>query len=394
MNAPAPMKAHVPQNLLPTPFYDRLVPFNLNHSWERWEGYLSVGCFDNIEREYTAIRNAISVYDISPMTQYRIAGPDATRFLDRLMTRDMTKVAVGQVAYSIWCDDDGKLVEDGTVFRLGEREYLVNVQEHNLSWFQDTAFGMDVTIEDVTEDYCGLSIQGPLSRMALEQAGLKEVTSLKFFRLTPVELDGMKIILTRTGFTGDLGFEVYLRPADAVKFWDRFMSVPLAPRIVPIGSHALNLARIEAGFLQVNTDFIGSERCLRNSQRRSPFELGFDRLVSFRKPYFVGKRALMREQEQGGPRWRTVGLDVAGNKPAEGSLLYDGNREIGIVTSAMWSPTCKRNIAIATVEAAYGAVGKQMQVDIWVTKELRIEKRLVAGRVVERPFYNPPHRLA
>lgn len=394
MNAPAPMMAHVPRNLLPTPFYERLVPFNLNHSWERWEGYLSVGCFDNIEREYTAIRNAISVYDISPMTQYRIAGPDATRFLDRLMTRDMTKVAVGQVAYSIWCDDDGKLVEDGTVFRLGEREYLVNVQEHNLSWFQDTAFGMDVTIEDVTEDYCGLSIQGPLSRMALEQAGVKEVTSLKFFRLTPVELDGMKIILTRTGFTGDLGFEVYLRPADAVKFWDRFMSVPLAPRIVPIGSHALNLARIEAGFLQVNTDFIGSERCLRNSQRRSPFELGFDRLVSFRKPYFVGKRALMREQEKGGPRWRTVGLDVAGNKPAEGSLLYDGNREIGIVTSAMWSPTCKRNIAIATVEAAYGAVGKQMQVDIWVTKELRIEKRLVAGRVVERPFYNPPHRLA
>jgi aminomethyltransferase len=394
MSGTATLKAHVPQNLLPTPFYDRLVPFNLNHSWERWEGYLSVGCFDNIEREYTAIRNAISVYDISPMTQYRITGPDATRLLDRLMTRDMTKVAVGQVAYALWCNDEGKLVEDGTVFRLGEREYLVNVQEQNLTWFQDTGFGFDATVEDVTEDYCGLSIQGPLSRRALEQMGLAAVNGLKFFRLTKTELDGMPIILTRTGFTGDLGFEVYLRPEDAGKFWDRLFAVNLAPRIVPIGSHALNLARIEAGFLQVNTDFIGAERCMRYTQRRSPFELGFEKLVTFNKPYFVGKRALMREQADGGPRWRTVGIDVAGNKPADGSLLYDGNREIGIVTSAMWSPTCKRNIAIGTVEAAYGAIGSKMQVDIWVPKELRIEKRLVPGRVVERPFYNPPHRLA
>jgi aminomethyltransferase len=394
MTGTATMKAHIPQNLLPTPFYERLVPINLNHSWERWEGFLSVGCFDNLEREYTAIRNAVSVYDISPMTQYRIGGPDATRLLDRLMTRDMTKLAVGQVAYAIWCNDEGKVVEDGTVFRLAERDYLVNVQEQNLSWFQDTGFRLDATVEDVTEDYAGLSIQGPLSRQALEQVGLAAVSELQFFRLAQTELDGMKVILTRTGFTGDLGFEVYLRPEHALAFWDRLMATKLAPRIVPIGSHALNLARIEAGFLQVNTDFIGAERCLRYSQRRSPFELGFERLVTFKKPYFVGKRALLREQATGGPRWRTVGLDVAGNKPADGSLLYDGDREIGIVTSAMWSPTCKRNIAIATVGAGYGAIGKTLQVDIWVPKELRIEKRLVPGRVVERPFYNPPHRLS
>jgi len=386
-------KAHQEQNLLPTPFYERLLPYNLNHSWERWEGYLSVGCFDNLEREYTAIRNAISVYDISPMTQYRIAGPDATRLLDRLMTRDMAKFAVGRVAYAVWCNDDGKVVEDGTVFRLDDDEYLINVQEQNLAWFGDTAFGYDVTIEEVSEDYAGLSIQGPLSRTALEQAGLSAVSDLKFFRLVRTEVDGMPIILTRTGFTGDLGFEVYLRPDHALRFWDRLQGVKLAPRIVPIGSHALNMARIEAGFLQVNVDFIGAERCMRYSQRRSPFELGFDRLVTFDKPYFVGKRALMREQAEGGPRWRTVGLDVTGNKPAEGSLLYDGNREIGHVTSAMWSPTCKRNIAIAAVEAAYGDIGSTVQVDIWVTKELRIEKHLVPGRVVERPFYNPPHRL-
>jgi aminomethyltransferase len=393
MNEIVMLEDHMPQNFLPTPFHERLVPLNLNHSWERWEGYLSVGCFDNIEREYTAIRNAVSIYDISPMTQYRVGGADAMRFLDRLMTRDMTKVAIGQVAYAVWCDDDGKVVEDGTVFRLGERDYLINVQEQNLSWFQDTAFGFDVSVADVTEGFCGLSIQGPLSRQALEQAGLAEVQNLKFFRLVQVELDGIHIILARTGFTGDLGFEAYLSPKHALAFWDRLMATRLGPRIVPIGSHALNLARIEAGFLQVNTDFIGSERCQRYSQRRSPIELGFERLVNFRKPYFVGKRALQREQTAGGPRWRTVGLDVLGNKPADGSLLYDGNREIGRVTSAMWSPTCKRNIAIATVEAAYARPDSIVMVDIWVTKELRIEKHLVPGRVVDRPFYNSPHRL-
>jgi aminomethyltransferase len=387
------IEGHLEQNLLPTPFYERLRPLNMNHSWERWEGYLSVGCFDNLEREYTAIRNSASVYDISPMTQYRIAGPDALRFLDRLMTRDMTKLAVGRVAYAIWCNDDGKVVEDGTVFRLAEQEYLINVQEQNLSWFQDTGFGFDVTVEDVSDEYAGLSIQGPLARTALEQVGLPEVIALKFFRLVKTQIDGMPVVLTRTGFTGDLGFEVYLRPDHAVGFWDKLMQTKLAPRIVPIGSHALNMARIEAGFLQVNTDFIGADRCMRHSQRRSPGELGFEQLVAFEKPYFVGKRALLKERESGGPRWRTVGLDVIGNKPADGSLLYDGDREIGRVTSAMWSPTCKRNLAIATVEAAYGSIGTTVMADIWVTKELRIEKHLVPGRVVDRPFYNPPHRL-
>lgn len=381
-------------NLLPTPFTERLRAFNLNHSWERWEGFLGVGVFDNVVREYFAIRNAVSVYDISPMTRYRVTGADAPAFMDRLMTRDMSKCKVGQAVYALWCNDDGKVVEDGTVFRLGERDYLINVQEHNLCWFQDTAWRMDVHIEDVSRECAGLTIQGPLSRELLRQAGVPGIDELKFFRLAEVELDGISLLVSRTGFTGDLGYEIALPPQHAETFWDRLWRTQLSARLVPIGSQALNYARIEAGFLQVNVDFIGAERTLRPSQRRSPYELGFDWLVDLKKPFFVGKRALMREKESGGPKWRTVGLDIAGNKPAVDSFLYSGNKEVGRVTSAFWSPICKRNIAIATVKAGYDAIGTELQADIWTTKELKIEKTMRPARVVPRPFYDPPHKKA
>ncbi len=379
-------------NLLPTPFTERLKPFNLNHSWERWEGFLGVGAFDNVVREYFAIRNAVSVYDISPMTRYRVTGADAPAFMDRVMTRDMTKSRVGQAAYALWCNDEGKVVEDGTVFRLAERDYLINVQEHNLSWFQDTAWRMDVAIEDVSRDHAGLTIQGPLSRELLVQMGVPGIGELKFFRLAQLELDGMPILVSRTGFTGDLGYEVALRPEHAEAFWDRMWQTQVSTRLVPIGSHALNFARIEAGFLQVNADFIGAEQTLRPSQRRSPFELGFDWLVDLKKPFFVGRRALLKEKESGGPKRRTVGLDIAGNKPAVDSFLYAGNKEVGRVTSAFWSPICKRNIAIATVLAGHDALGTVLQADIWVTKELKIERNMRPATVVTRPFYDPPHK--
>lgn len=379
-------------NLLPTPFTERLKAFNLNHSWERWEGFLSVGAFDNVVREYFAIRNAVSVYDISPMTRYRITGAQATDFMDRVMTRDMAKCRVGQAAYVVWCNDHGKVVEDGTAFRLGERDYLINVQEHNLCWFQDTAWRMDVAIEDVSRDYAGLTVQGPLSRELLRQVGIPGIETLKFFRLAQVELDGIPLLVSRTGFTGDLGYEVALPPGHAEGFWDRLWRTQIAARLVPIGSHALNYARIEAGFLQVNTDFIGAENTLRPSQRRSPFELGLDWLVDLKKPFFVGRRALLKEKESGGPQWRTVGLDIAGNKPAVDSFLYSGNKEVGRVTSAFWSPICKRNIAIATVKAGYDTLGTELQADIWFTKELKIEKNMMPARVVPRPFYDPPHK--
>jgi len=380
-------------NLVATPFTELLRPHNLNHSWERWEGRLSIGAFDSEVREYFAIRNAVSLYDTSPITQYRVTGRDALAFLDRLMARDMTKCRVDQAVYACWCDDAGKVVEDGTVFRLGEAEYLINVQEHNLAWFEDTAYGFDVGIEDVTEEYCSLAIQGPLSRRLLQEAGVEGIEALKFFRLLRTRMGGVELLVARTGFTGDLGYELYLDPRQASRVWELLWATPTADRLVPIGSRALNFARIEAGFLQVNTDFIGAEHCLRPSQRRSPFELGFDWLVDLRKPgYFVGRRALEREQAMGGPPRRLVGLDIKGNKPAEDSFLYVGKTEVGRVTSAFWSPTCKRNIALATVAAGHSALGTRLEADIWTTKELKIEKTMMPARVVARPFYDPPHK--
>jgi aminomethyltransferase len=380
-------------NLQPTPFTELLRPYNLNHSWERWEGHLSVGSFDNEVREYFAIRNAASLYDTSPMTQYRVGGRDATAFLDRLMTRNMAKCQVGQAVYACWCDDAGKVVEDGTVFRLAEAEYLINVQEHNLAWFEDTAYGFEVRIEDATDQYCSLAIQGPLSRRLLEEAGVEGIASLKFFRLMKTRMGGADVVVTRTGFTGDLGYELYLDPRHAPRVWELLWAAPTAARLIPIGSRALNFARIEAGFLQVNADFIGAEHCLRPSQRRSPFELGFDWLVDMKKPgYFVGRRALERELAAGGPRRRLVGLDVKGNKPAVDSFLYAGKKEVGRVTSAFWSPTCKRNLALGTVAAEHAALGTTLEADIWTTKELKIEKNMMPATVVARPFYDPPHK--
>lgn len=381
-------------NLLPTPFHPRLAGFNANHSWERWEGWLSVGCFDNVAREYFAIRNAATVYDISPITQYTVSGPQAEAFLDRLTTRDMTRLKVGRAAYAVWCDDDGKVVEDGTVFRLAGERYLVNVQEHNLAWFEDTAFGLDVEITDVSEDHAGLAVQGPLSRRVLVEAGIEGVETLKPFGLAVTRMGAVELLVSRTGFTGDLGYELFCAPADALALWDGLFATPAAQRMLPIGSHALNLARIEAGFLQVNVDFIGAQATLRPSQRRSPYELGLDWLVHLDKPRFVGRRALAAEHAAGGPKRRTVGLDIAGTKPAVESFLYDGRKEVGLVTSAMWSPTCKKNIAIATVDADHAALGTRLSADVWFRKELRIEKTLAPCTVVKRPFWDPPHRRA
>ena len=381
-------------NLRATPFHPRLAAFNANHNWERWEGWLSVGAFDNAEREYFAIRNAATLYDISPITQYEITGPQAAAFLDRLVTRDMNKVRTGRAAYALWCDDNGKVVEDGTVFRLAQNRFLVNVQEHNLVWFEDTAFGMDVAIADVSDRWAGLSVQGPLTRDLLVQAGVEGVAGLRPFDVAQTRLGEISVLVSRTGFTGDLGYELFCAPGDALALWDALYATPMAHRVLPIGSHALNMARIEAGFLQVNVDFIGSQAVLRASQARSPFALSLDWLVDLDKGPFVGRRALQAERAAGGPARRVVGLDIAGTKPAVESFLYDGKKEVGLVTSALWSPTCKRNIALAEVDAAWAGLGTKLEADIWFRKELRIEKTMAPCRVVERPFWNPARRRA
>ncbi len=375
-----------------TPFHERIAPLAHANAWERWQGYVTATYLDSMEREYFAIRNSASVYDVSPLLKYRITGADAARFVDRLITRDIGRCAVGQAYYTPWCDDDGKVIEDGTLFRLGADDFLLNAALPNLHWLKDTAYGFDVTIDDVSAEIAGLSVQGPLARTVLTEMGVGGLDRLAHMHLLETTLDGRALRVSRTGFTGDLGYEIWVRPADAVWLWDLLMAAGAPYNLQPIGSAALNLARIEAGFILVNVDFIGANEALRPSQKRSPYELGLGWAVNLRKPYFVGKRALAAERAAGRPRRALVGLEIDGRKPAVDAFLYAGKREVGRTTSAIWSPTLKKNIAIATVDGPWADLGTALQVEIWHPKELKIERSLVACRVVPRPFYDPPRR--
>ncbi len=382
--------------LLRTPFHERARALSQLDSFIPWNGYTTVDVFSTVEHEYFAIRNACTLYDLSPMAKYRIAGPDALRFMNRLVTRDLAKLKPNRVAYAVWCDDEGHLIDDGTVFRLGESEYRLCAQERQLDWLLDSAIGYDVEITDVTEAIAGLALQGPTSCAVLKKLGLAGVERLKPFDIGSFALEGTALTLSRTGFTGDLGYEVWMDPRDAEGIWDRLMAAGHSRGIRPLGSRALNIARIEAGFLLPNVEFLSAERTLRVGRERSPFELGLDWLVDFEKGHFTGRRALLAKQRDG-TRRRLVGLDIEGNKPAHNALVYSarsGRKEIGSVTSAIWSPTCKRNLAYALLDAPYVSVGTEVWVEIYLNSELTWERRMRSARVVDKPFFAPERRRA
>ncbi len=387
--APAPYEAPV----LNTPFHSRIAPLCLANEWVRWAGYNTVDCFTDAGTEYFAIRHAATLFDASPMCKYRIAGPDAEAYMNRLQTRDMAKLKPGRVGYTVWCDDNGHVLDDGTVFRFSATEFRLNAQEFHLCWFEDSALGFDVTVEDVTASIAGLALQGPMSCAVLREFGLAGIAELKPFGIADFEFEGSRLCVTRTGFTGDLGYELWVDPALAEILWDRLMEAGRLYRLTPIGSRALNIARIEAGFIMANADFMTADAALRPTRRRSPFEIGLGWLVDFDKGHFNGRRALLRER-QTGSRYRLVGLDVEGGKPAVDALIYHGSRRhVGTVTSAVWSPTAKRNIALATLQAAW-ANSDGLWAEIYINKELKWDKVTARCRVVERPFFNPPRRRA
>jgi aminomethyltransferase len=388
-------REHFRTPLRQSPFHPRLAELSRQQRWIRWAGYLSAELYENVEQEYFAIRNQASVYDVSPLCKYRIHGPDAERFANRLVTRDVARLAPGRVAYVVWCNDAGRVIDDGTLFRLETDDFLLCAQEHHLAWLVDSAIGQQVAVEDVAEEVCGLSLQGPTSCAVLKRLGLPGIERLRPFGIARFALDGIDLSVSRTGFTGDLGYELWLDPADALPLWDRLVEAGRDFGLRPIGSQALDMARIEAGFIMTGVDFLAADHLIRPNRGRSPLELGLERLVDFKKGHFVGRRALLKEQETGASRWRLVGLDVAGNKPAANALLYSGKEtEIGQVTSALWSPTAKKNIAIASIEARWADGSKPIWADIYVQKELRWRRAAAECRIVERPFYNPPRRSA
>jgi aminomethyltransferase len=393
----APLVApHFKKPLLESPFHARARDLSQVDSFVAWAGYTTVDVFTTMEQEYFAIRNATTLYDLTPMVKYRIAGPDAMPYLNRLVTRDLTKLKSDRVAYCVWCNDAGHLVDDGTVFRLGEGEYRLCTAERQIDWLLDSAIGFAVTVEEITEEIAALAVQGPTSCAVLKAAGLGGLPLLKPFEIGYFSLAGYPVTVSRTGFTGDLGYELWMAPAAAEPVWDALMTAGRSRGIRAIGSQALNLARLEAGFLSPNVDFVSAEHTLRTGRDRSPLELGLAWLVDFDKGHFTGRRALLTERQRG-PARLLVGLDVAGNKPAHNALLYakaDGKREIGSVTSAAWSPTCKRNIALAMVDAPYFRTGSAVWADIYLNRELVWERRMSRAEVVERPFFAPGRRRA
>jgi len=387
---------HYRQPLLRTPFHERMRAFSQVDSFIPWSGYSTVDVFSTVEQEYFAIRNGASLYDLTPMVKYRITGPDATRFLDRLVTRNIAKLRPGRVAYALWCDDGGRLIDDGTVFRLDEQEYRLCTGERQLDWLLDSSIGFDVGIAEVTADIAALALQGPCSCWVLKALGLAGVETLAPFEHRSFRLAGTTIMVSRTGFTGDLGYELWVDPAEAERLWDGLMEAGRVRTIRPVGSRALNIARIEAGFLLPNVDFVSSAHTLRNGTARSPLELGLGWCVDFGKGHFTGRRALLAEHGRP-PLRRLCGLDIEGTKPAHNALLYadrSGRREIGSVTSAAWSPTCKRNIALAMLDAPHFETGRQIWADIYLNRELTWERRMVRASVVERPFFAPARRRA
>ena len=396
MNHSSNLPPHFQQPLLPTPFHERARVLSQVDSFVPWAGYSTVDVFTTMEQEYFAIRNATTLYDLTPMVKYRIAGADAARYLNRLVTRDVSRLKINRVSYCVWCNDDGHIIDDGTLFRLGENEYRLCTAEWQLDWLLGSAIGFDVRIDEVTADIAALAMQGPTSCAVLKKLGLAGIERLKPFEVGFFEAAAIKLMVSRTGFTGDLGYELWVDPVQASALWDALLLAGGSRGIRPIGSRALNVARIEAGFLSPKVDFVSAESSVRVGTGRSPLELGLAWLVDFDKGHFTGRRALL-EQQRRGLRRLLVGLDIAGNKPATNALLYadhGASQEIGSISSAIWSPTCKRNIALGMVDAPYFDDGATVWAEIYLCRELVWERRMRKAQVVAKPFFAPERRRA
>jgi len=394
MNTPQSIPPHFLKPLLETPFHQRARALSQVDSYIPWAGYTTVDVFTTVEQEYFAIRNAATLYDLTPMVKYRIRGPEALPYLNRLVTRDIAKLKPNRVAYCVWCNDAGHVLDDGTIFRLGEDEYRLCTAERQIDWLLDSAVGFDVEVTEITADIAALALQGPTAYAVLRTAGLAGVEKLKPFDIGRFSLGAHALTVSRTGFTGDLGYELWMEPAAAEEVWDALMIAGRTRGIRAIGSQALNIARIEAGFLSPHVDFVSAEQTIRTGRDRSPIELGLSWLLDFEKGHFNGRRALLAERARGARR-QLIGLDIAGNKPAHNALLYaesDGKREIGSISSAIWSPTCKRNIALAMVDAPHFKMGVTVWAEIYLNRELVWERRMSKAVVVERPFFTPERR--
>lgn len=392
-----------------TAFHKRTFQLCESLNYREWSGYYAVSSYEpHHEHEYNAIRNAAALIDISPLFKYRVSGPDATRLVDRIITRDLRKVSVGQVVYTPWCDEYGKVIDDGTVSRLAENTYRWTAADPSLRWFTQNATGMEVHIEDISESVAALALQGPTSGRLLK--GLikdADIENLKYFRVTTGTIAGVPVEISRTGYTGDLGYEIWIAAEQAVKVWDALMETGRAFDIHPAGMLALDVSRIEAGLLLIDVDFNSSKKALIEEQKYSPFEMGLGRLVHANKNRFIGQAALIAEQKLGSPR-EIVGLEIdwpeverlyedVGLPPAVSPIasrvsvpVFKDGTYVGKATSSTWSPTLKKMIALATVKRAYTKPGTKLQFEVTV----EAVRHRVRATVVKTPFFNPKRKTA
>jgi aminomethyltransferase len=380
-----------------------------SQSWQEWSGFLSANTYE-LEHihEYNAVRTACALFDISPLFKYHVHGPGALALLDRLLTRDVSRLAIGQVAYTTWCDDEGKIIDDGTVTRLGSDLFRLTAAIPTLDWLQDNELGSGASIEDVSEALAGLSLQGPTSRALLERLADADLGRLGYFRQLEAKLAGVPASISRAGYTGDLGYEIFVDPASAERVWDALMEAGRAFNLRPAGNVALDMLRIEAGLLLIDVDFVSSSKTLFEVQKSTPYELGLGWTVALGKEWFVGRDALRREKERG-PAWATVGLvvdlvaleqvyarfgmplhlpDRSWNRAVPVYADVEQREPIGRATSGTWSPILKSYIAIARVPPGHGQPGGRVLLE----ETVEARRFAVPATVVKMPFFDPPRK--
>ena len=385
-------KKHYLTKVFKSPFYSRQEPLNHLKEWGRWADYLSPRAYTCSDMEYFACRNACTIFDLTPMSKYRIQGKDALPYLERLVTRNVSKINPGRVGYCAWCTDDGQVIDDGTIFHLGENDFRLCSQERHLDWLLTNTMGFDVLVTDETHEVAALALQGPTSCATLKNMGLEGIENMKPFDIRSFSLKDTLVTVSRTGFTGDLGYELWIDPKHALVLWDRLFAAGHLFGITAMGDEALQLLRIEAGFIQARHDFMPAHATVRTGHTRSPFELGLNWLIDFNKPNFNGRKALLAEKKSG-HRYNLVKLDIEGNKPAHDSYVFTKNKkQVGTVTSAAWSPSAKASIALASLEAPYGEPGEELLVEIYYQKELKWSRVMANARVVTKVFYDPPRK--
>ena len=389
-------------------FHARTLELCESLNYRDWAGYYAVSAYEtHHEHEYNAIRNACALIDISPLYKYRISGPDAMRLVNRVITRDASRMSVGQVFYTPWCDEDGKVIDDGTVTRVSEQVFRWTAADPNLRWFTENAAGLNVVIEDVSESVAALALLGPTSARLLRQVCDADLSSLKYFRATSGRIAGVPVDVSRTGYTGDHGYEIWMPWDAALRVWDAIAEAGHAFDLHPTGMLALDVARIEAGLLLIDVDFQSSRKALIETQKYSPYELGLARLVELQKGPFIGRAALSAEVKRGVAR-QIVGLEVDWTEveklyeavglpptaPAATSRVavpvYNGRTQVGRATSTTWSSTLKKLIALATIDVPHYSIGTTVEMEMTV----EAVRHRATATVVSTPFFNPARKTS